>query len=278
MIDRCFECDERGALLHCTLCQRGFHIVCAQTGKPLFATWLCGRCLYLSHSEHTEKDLKSQSDKLLEEQYKKKDAVLRKWKKLTKSDVGIFQSVHPELCNRGHVQYPIDDLLLTSRPKLHGIKGKPLPLPLPDPSLGKLFYIADFMFVFKEVFRCPLFSAVQLKAALQMSVETGLVKAVIVALETVGMTGMKKGKINEKAVRFRMAETLEIDLVPKLELCYLAVLGDLLYSWAADEDAQALFPLIEKSPLEGQFFSLYSLSTRNRSETKSNGYRKNGGS
>lgn len=256
-VSKCLECDGSGTLLHCALCQRGFHQTCLQSGQPLSTYWQCPHC-----REVTEKEVNMQTARLREEQVKRKDAVLRKWKKLTKSDLAVFQTLHPDLCQKGHIHYPIEDLLLNSRPKLHGIKGKPLPVALPHPGLSDLLAVADFMHVFRSVLHVPPFSPLQLKSALTLNQETDLVKSLIVALETVGITAMGKRNISDNAHHFRFAEKLSMDLLPALPLCYLGLLEDLLWSWSGDDDYQAVLSYLQIDPAESHFYASYSLGKK----------------
>ena len=203
-----------------------------------------------------------QADRLLEEQVKRKDAILRKWKKLTKSDLAVFQTLHPDLCQKGHIHYPIEDLLLNSRPRLHGLKGKPLPLTVPDPWLCDLLRISDFMHVFRNVLKAPCFSPIQLKLALELPQETSLLKDILLSLLSVCLTSMGKRNITDKAIRFRFAEKLNIDLLPHLSLYYLFILEDVIWSWSFEDDYQTVLTTLQIEPAESHFYSSYSVEKK----------------
>lgn len=200
-----------------------------------------------------------QADRLLEEQVKHKDGILRKWKKLTKSDLAVFQTLHPDLCQKGKIHYPIEDILLNSRPKLHGLKGKPMPVATPAPYLSDLLAVADFTHVFRSVLHVPAFTPHQLQSALVLNQETELIKSLIVALETVGITAMGKRNTSEHAHHFRFAEKLQVDLLPHLSLYYLVLLEDLLWSWNGDDDYQTVIFVLQSEPAESHFYASYSI-------------------
>lgn len=184
----CTMCGEKGALLACIKCLKLFHLVCIGA-TPLclpLSEWACTSC-----SQDYQNALLTSLDKLVMSQNTEKQALLRKISnKLNKvqknTKLRDFEYKHPELVKHGQIQYPIDDELLWSKPKLHQLSVVKPPIcrtfAQSNEVCDDLIYICDFSHTFQGLINTPPMKCESLLLALSTQTETFLSKQLHIAL------------------------------------------------------------------------------------------------
>lgn len=184
----CSLCENKGALLACIKCLKLFHLSCLDL-HPLqipLSQWPCPECL-TSYNLSFLESLQG----FIDTQRLEKEANLRKLtKKINKAkpDTKLkdFEVKYPDLVKQGQIQYPIEDSILWSKPKLHKISYQSFPpdhAPLIPPQLfTDLLFICDFSYCFQSLLSTPSLKCETLYTTLQSTQETALSRALHISL------------------------------------------------------------------------------------------------
>lgn len=184
----CSLCENKGALLACIKCLKLFHLSCLNL-HPLqipLSQWPCPDCL----SSYNLSFLDSLQT-FIETQSQEKEAKLRKLtKKMNKANPNTklkdFEAKYPDLVKYGQIQYPIEDSILWSKPKLHELTFQSFPpaqtSPIPSHILTDLLFICDFCHCFQNLLSTPSLKCETLYTNLQLTHETALSRNLHISL------------------------------------------------------------------------------------------------
>jgi hypothetical protein len=226
----CDICSTGGSLLACVKCLKLCHLQCInlEALDLPYSEWPCSDC-----SSIYKENFIQQCEALVASQRLKKEKLVRrlkgslrhvkKSKKLKK-----FKQNHPGLVKNGQILYPIDDFLLWSKPKLHGIQFSPFPAEMTTESFemfSDLVQICDFLYNFKEIVSGPALTCFELFSCLDEKVENSANKTLHISLSKLLILTMVKSENFRKKgsmLNFLVVKTRKITSIDKLiEFSYL---------------------------------------------------------